>query len=61
MSKICEVSVKRVMFGNNVSKALNITKRRFDANDGSQRNQISHGKEIRSIITDRFKKINQSH
>ena len=32
MSKICEISGKRVMFGNNVSKALNRTKRRFNAN-----------------------------
>jgi large subunit ribosomal protein L33 len=32
MSKVCEISGKRVMFGNNVSKALNRTKRRFDAN-----------------------------
>tara|TARA_B000000441_G_C21428572_1_gene169854 strand:+ start:183 stop:422 length:240 start_codon:yes stop_codon:yes gene_type:complete len=32
MSKICEISGKRVMFGNNVSKALNRTKRRFDPN-----------------------------
>jgi large subunit ribosomal protein L28 len=32
MSKICEISGTRVMFGNNVSKALNRTKRRFDAN-----------------------------
>jgi len=32
MSKVCELSGKRVMFGNNVSKALNRTKRRFDAN-----------------------------
>jgi len=32
MSKICELTGKRVMFGNNVSKALNRTKRRFDAN-----------------------------
>ena len=32
MSKICELSGKRVMFGNNVSKALNRTKRRFYAN-----------------------------
>ena len=30
MSKICQISGKRVMFGNNVSKALNRTKRRFD-------------------------------
>ena len=32
MSKICKISGKRVMFGNNVSKALNRTKRRFDPN-----------------------------
>tara|TARA_B100000989_G_scaffold205174_1_gene155339 strand:- start:166 stop:405 length:240 start_codon:yes stop_codon:yes gene_type:complete len=32
MSKVCEISGKRVMFGNNVSRALNRTKRRFDAN-----------------------------
>ena len=32
MSKICELTGKRVMFGNNVSKALHRTKRRFDAN-----------------------------
>ena len=32
MSKVCELSGKRVMFGNNVSKALNRTKRRFDDN-----------------------------
>ena len=32
MSKICQVSGKRVMFGNNVSKAINKTRRRFDIN-----------------------------
>ena len=32
MSKICEITGKRVMFGNNVSFSLNRTKRRFDAN-----------------------------
>jgi len=32
MSKICEITGKKVMFGNNVSKALNRTKRRFNAN-----------------------------
>ena len=32
MSKVCEISGKRVMLGNNVSHALNRTKRRFDAN-----------------------------
>ena len=32
MSKICQISGKRVMFGSNVSKAINKTRRRFDIN-----------------------------
>ena len=32
MSKVCNVSGKRVMFGNNRSKAMNKTRRRFDIN-----------------------------
>ena len=32
MSKVCQISGKKVMFGNNVSKSLNRTKRRFDVN-----------------------------
>ena len=32
MSKACEITGKKVMFGNNVSKSLNRTKRRFDVN-----------------------------
>jgi len=32
MSRICELTGKRAMFGNNVSKALNRTKRRFNVN-----------------------------
>ncbi|MFD2585333.1 50S ribosomal protein L28 [Croceitalea marina] len=32
MSKICEVTGKKVMFGNNVSFSINKTKRRFDVN-----------------------------
>ena len=32
MSKICEVTGKKVMFGNNVSFSINKTKRRFDIN-----------------------------
>lgn len=32
MSKVCEITGKKVMFGNNVSHALNRTKRRFEAN-----------------------------
>jgi len=32
MSKICQISGKKVQFGNNVSKAINKTRRRFDIN-----------------------------
>jgi large subunit ribosomal protein L28 len=32
MSKICQVTGKRAMFGNNVSHALNRTRRRFNVN-----------------------------
>ena len=32
MSRICELSGKRAMFGNNVSHAMNRTKRKFHAN-----------------------------
>lgn len=32
MSRVCELTGKKAMVGNNVSKALNRTKRKFDAN-----------------------------
>ena len=32
MSKFCEISGKKVLVGNNVSKAMNKTKRRFEPN-----------------------------
>ena len=32
MSRVCEVTGKRVMYGNNVSHAHNKTRRRFDIN-----------------------------
>lgn len=32
MSKVCEITGKKVMFGNNVSFSINKTRRRFDAN-----------------------------
>ena len=32
MSNTCEITGKKVMFGNNVSKSLNRTRRRFDVN-----------------------------
>ncbi len=37
MSKICQISGKKVHFGNNVSKAINKTRRRFNANIVSKR------------------------
>ena len=37
MSKICQVTGKTPMSGNNVSKAINKTKRRFNANIISKR------------------------
>ena len=40
MSKICQITGKKVQFGNNVSKAINKTKRRFNANIISKRFQI---------------------
>ena len=32
MPRVCDITGKRVMFGNNVSHAMNKTKRRFDIN-----------------------------
>ena len=32
MSRVCEITGKRVMYGNNVSRAMNKTRRRFDIN-----------------------------
>ena len=32
MAKVCEITGKKVMFGNNVSHAMNKTRRRFDIN-----------------------------
>ena len=32
MSRICDITGERVMFGNNVSHAMNKTRRRFDIN-----------------------------
>ena len=37
MSRICELTGKRAMFGNNVSHALNRTRRRFNVNLIKQR------------------------
>ena len=32
MSRVCVITGKRVMYGNNVSRAMNKTRRRFDIN-----------------------------
>jgi large subunit ribosomal protein L28 len=32
MSRVCELTGKKAMFGNNVSRAMNKTKRRFNVN-----------------------------
>ena len=32
MARVCDITGKRVMFGNNRSKAMNKTRRRFDIN-----------------------------
>lgn len=37
MSKVCEVTGKKAMFGNNVSFSINKTKRRFDVNLSKKR------------------------
>lgn len=37
MSKVCEITGKRAMFGNNVSFSVNKTKRRFNVNLSKKR------------------------
>ena len=37
MSKVCEITGKRAMFGNNVSFAINKTRRRFNVNLSKKR------------------------
>ncbi|MFT4831358.1 MAG: large subunit ribosomal protein L28 [Psychroserpens sp.] len=37
MSKVCEITGKKPMFGNNVSFSINKTKRRFDTNLSKKR------------------------
>ena len=37
MSKVCELTGKRAMFGNNVSFSINKTKRRFNVNLSKKR------------------------
>ena len=61
MSKICQISGKKVQFGNNVSKAINKTKRRFNANIVSKRFYIpEEGKWIKlKVSTSVLKTINK--
>ncbi|MCD6225100.1 MAG: 50S ribosomal protein L28 [Deltaproteobacteria bacterium] len=47
MSKICEICGKKPMFGNNVSHAHNLTKRRFNPNL----------QKVRALYKGRVKKI----
>ena len=44
MSRICDVTGKKPMFGNNVSHAKNKTKRRFDVNLQKKRFWLSDEK-----------------
>ncbi|MEE9361313.1 MAG: 50S ribosomal protein L28 [Cellulophaga sp.] len=37
MSKVCEITGKKAMFGNNVSFSMNKTRRRFDVNLSKKR------------------------
>ena len=37
MSKVCEITGKKAMFGNNVSFSINKTRRRFDVNLSKKR------------------------
>lgn len=48
MSKVCDICGKKPMFGNNVSHAHNITKRRFNPNIQS----------VRARIDGRVRKVN---
>jgi len=58
MSKICEVTGKKVMFGNNVSFSINKTRRRFDANIFKKRFYIpEEGKWITLTVSSKGIKI----
>ena len=61
MSRVCELTGKKAMVGNNVSHALNRTKRRFNANLISKRFYIpSEDKWVRlKVSTSALKNINK--
>jgi len=50
MSKICQVTGKRAMFGNNVSFAKNSTKRRFNLNLHKHKFWVESEKRFVSLI-----------
>jgi large subunit ribosomal protein L28 len=61
MSRVCELTGKKAMVGNNVSHALNRTKRRFNANLISKRFYIpAEDKWIKlKVSTSALKNINK--
>jgi len=61
MSKICEITGKRAMFGNNVSKSINKTRRRFELNLIKKRFYIPEEKKwiTLKITTSVLKTINK--
>ncbi|HEY9169098.1 MAG TPA: 50S ribosomal protein L28 [Lutibacter sp.] len=61
MSRVCELTGKKAMVGNNVSHALNRTKRKFDANLIKKRFYIPEEDRwvILKISTSALKNINK--
>ncbi|MFO7672377.1 MAG: 50S ribosomal protein L28 [Lutibacter sp.] len=61
MSRVCELTGKKSMVGNNVSHALNRTKRKFDANLIKKRFYIAEEDKwiVLKIATSTLKNINK--
>ncbi|MBE0423881.1 MAG: 50S ribosomal protein L28 [Lutibacter sp.] len=61
MSRVCELTGKKAMVGNNVSHALNRTKRKFDANLIKKRFYIVEEDKwiVLKIATSTLKNINK--
>lgn len=61
MSKVCELTGKRAMFGNNVSFSINKTRRRFDVNLSKKRFYIPEENRwvTLKVSTRALKKINK--
>lgn len=62
MSRVCELTGKKAMVGNNVSHALNRTKRKFDANLIKKRFYIPEEDKwiVLKISTSALKNINKN-